>query len=590
MNEIRRVLKIAAWRLLVLDLFKTLALTTTAAVIALIGVLLAERIFGLDVQWPATWLKLFGAAAGSALVAAVLWSAARRARGVAVARALDERANLRESLSTALCVAKSQDPWDRMVVETARTKAVGVKVSQAIPYAAPRLWPMPFACVLALAVLWFSVPTWDVLGLFNKRQTANAQKDELKQVSTEVKKDEQKLNELLEKAKVELKNEEGASADTADANKPLTPDELRRLAVKKLTSTTEKLNDLKNSDKAKQLEAIKQAMKQLKQPGPGPLDNMVKSMQKGDFQKAQKDLEELSKQLANSSMSEQDKQQAQKQMEKLAEQLKKAAESREEMQKKLEQAGMSKEQAKQAAANPESLQKALDEMKNMSDAEKKELMKQLAAKMSAAKQCESMSESMSKMAKGMGKNGMNQEGQQGMEGMSGQLSEMEMMSKDMEGLDAAMDEAMRQLAKMGGQCNGSCEGDGELAYKETASPWKAGESNRRGGGRGGPGQSGGSGRGDEEETPVSIEKTKVASKLNQGPIIGSTLVHGDQVRGESVAEFQSAVEASTKAATEALETMQVPRELHNSVKHYFGRLEARSKAQGQTPAPAGEKK
>jgi hypothetical protein len=69
------------------------------------------------------------------------------------------------------------------------------------------------------------------------------------------------------------------------------------------------------------------------------------------------------------------------------------------------------------------------------------------------------------------------------------------------------------------------------------------------------------------------------SKQGNGPIIGSKLVYGDQVKGESQAEFQAAVESSAKAATEAVEGMQVRRELQESVKHYFGRLEKRAKGQ-----------
>src|SRR5207253_2555418 len=120
---------------------------------------------------------------------------------------------------------------------------------------------------------------------------------------------------------------------------------------------------------------------------------------------------------------------------------------KDELEKKLEQAGMGKEAAKQAAADPASLQKALEQMKNMTDEQKQELMKQAKAQQSACKQCQGMGESMSKMAKGASKAGMSQQGQQGMESMSGQLSEMEMMAKDMDQLDAAMCEAKNQLAK-----------------------------------------------------------------------------------------------------------------------------------------------
>src|SRR5262245_49355335 len=207
MNEIRRVLKLAAWRLLVIDCFRVLAATLTAAVGVLIAVRIAEQIFGLNIQWPGDWLRLFGGGVGAALLAAAAWSLIRRARTVAVARALDERANLRESLSTALCVAKSEDPWAKVVVETARQRAVSVKVGQAIPITAPRLWPVPFAAMLTLAIVWWSVPRFDVLGLFSKREQARAQEQERVQAVAEVKADEKKMDELLRNAKVDVKDD-----------------------------------------------------------------------------------------------------------------------------------------------------------------------------------------------------------------------------------------------------------------------------------------------------------------------------------------------------------------------------------------------
>jgi hypothetical protein len=264
-------------------------------------------------------------------------------------------------------------------------------------------------------------------------------------------------------------------------------------------------------------------------------------------------------------------------MKKLAEQLQKLAEKTQELEKKLEQAGMGKEAAKAAAKDPQALQKALEQLNSLTAEQKKELMKMAEAQQSACKQCNGMGEKLSKMAKDSGKSGMGQEGQQASESLSGQLSEMEMMASECQSLDAAMEEAMRQLCKMGGQCNGN--GDGELMFKECASPWKAGETNRRGGGRGGPGQSGGSNAGEEKDTGVNISKTMSPAKQGQGPIVGTRLVEGDQVRGESVAEFQAAVEAADKAATEAIVGQEIPRELQDSVKSYFGRLEQRVKIQ-----------
>jgi hypothetical protein len=586
-NEIRRVLKLAAWRLLVIDLFHTFAVMLSAAVAALILTLLVERIFGVAIQFPADWVRLAGIALGAAVIGSIVWSSIRRARGITVARELDERADLRESLSTAMCVASSQDAWARVVVETARDKATKVDVRRAIPYVAPRLWPVPLALALSMVVLWFSVPHWDVLGALKSRAAQKDEQNRITEVKAEVKKDEQALKELMKQAKVDLKDDE-ATTEANEQNVPLTPDEIRRAAVKKLTTQVDKLGEMKAGDKAKQLDAIKQAMKQLKQPGPGPMENLSKALQKGDFAKAQEQLDELSKQMGENSMSPEDKAKAQEQMKKLAEQLDKLSKDRQNLEKQLQQAGMNKEQAQKAASNPEEMKKALEDMKNMSEGEKQELMKNAMAQMGACKQCEGMGEKMGKMAKNMGKEGMGQEGQQAMEAMAGQLNEMEQMDADMEALDAAMNEAMKQLAKMGGQCQGSCNGEGEgeceggemAGMSQKQSPWKAGESaGKQGNGLGGPGQAWGARGKNDTDAPVNIEKVKSPTKQGSGPIIGSRLVYGDQVRGESVAEFSQVIEASAKAATESIEGTHVSRELQGTVKHYFGRLEAKAKAQ-----------
>lgn len=584
MNEIRRVLKLAAWRLLISDIFHTLAVTLSASMAALILTLLVQRVFGIVINFPGDWLKLAGIAVGAGVFGAVAWSVIRRSQGISVARELDERADLRESLSTAMCVASSQDAWAKVVVETAREKAIKVDVRRAIPYAAPRLWPVPLALALAMMVLWFAVPRWDVLGHFKKHAAKQEEQGQITEVKAEVKANDQKLEELLKQAKVDLKADE-ATAEASEAKTPQSADEIRRAAVKKLTNQVDKLGAMKQGDKAKQLDAIKQAMKQIKQPGPGPMDQVSKALQKGDFKKAEEALDELSKQMGNNSLSPEDKAKAQEQMKKLAEQLDKLAKNKSELEKQLEQAGMSKEQAQKAAGSQEEMKKALDQMKNMSDQEKQDLMKSAAAQMAAAKQCEGMGEKMGEMAKNSGKEGMNQQAMDASAALAGQLSEMEMMNKDMEAMDAAMDEAMKQLGKMAGACKGGNsggqgEGEGELAMSERQSPWRAGESQGKfGSGSGGPGQSGGGLNKSDVDAPVKIDKVKSPTKQGGGPIIGSTVVQGDQVRGESTAEYTAAVEAGNKAATEAITNNVVSKELQGTVKHYFGRLEAKGKAQ-----------
>jgi hypothetical protein len=189
----------------------------------------------------------------------------------------------------------------------------------------------------------------------------------------------------------------------------------------------------------------------------------------------------------------------------------------------------------------------------------------------------------------MSQQGMQQEGAEGMSEMMQELSQSEMMQSDMENLDAAMKEAKSQMAKMGGQCNnpggkpgeGECEGNGQLGQ------WRQGESNKFGQGSGGPGKGNGDG---PEENPADYEfdKQKAKTPLGEGPMIGSRLVYGDQVKGESKAQFSQAVEAGEKAVAEGLESQRIPREMENAVKKYFGNL--KNKAATPQPAPTPEKK
>src|SRR4051812_28122023 len=179
MTEIRRVLQAAAWRLWAIHALRTFIITLSGAIVALMLTLLAQRIFGLRITWPGDWLRLGAAAVGLALIIAAFWSFITRPREHRVARELDERADLRESLSTALVYAKSKDPWAQAVVETARARAVGVKVARAIPITGPRFWPVPLALALSFAVLYWTVPTWDVLGVFKKRQQEELQQQQI---------------------------------------------------------------------------------------------------------------------------------------------------------------------------------------------------------------------------------------------------------------------------------------------------------------------------------------------------------------------------------------------------------------------------
>jgi len=582
MTEIQRVLRRAGWRLFLVDLPRTFTVTLSIVLAGLIGMRMVERVGGFVFDWR----PIFIGAAVLAVVGAIGWSAARRARGLRLARELDERAGLRESLSTALCVADADDPWSRAVMRTARERAVTVKVARVIPVEQPRLLPLPMCLALALVVIWFTLPVLDLSGMAEERAQAVADRREAQEAKIEVTTMEDKLEELLKKAKVEDEGEELEELD-GEAGE-VSAEEIRRAALKKLTKLEETLSEKAEGEKAKQLDAMKQMMRQLKQPGPGPMEEFTRALSQGDFAKAKEALAELQGKLQNSELSEEAKERLREQMENLSRQLEDLAEQSEAVQEELQKAGMSAEQAKRAASDPAELQRAVEQMQNLSPEQKQQLLDKLLPKAAASQMCKGMSGEKGKPGQ-QGQQGMSDsEMLQQMSEMGRTLSEMEQMQSEMQGLSAALGEARSQMQQLG-------QGLGQAGMKGSQREWARGESSRQSPGSGGPGQ--GSGLvPDGPESPFKSTREQSDTKRSGGPIIGERLVYGDQIRGESRQAYREAVSMGQDAAAEAISSNIVEREYHEPLRRYFdgllGRVESDSSSESsedsaEDTSPAG---
>jgi hypothetical protein len=595
MNTIKGAVRAASIRLFIVGFLARFATLVTLAIIALFIATLLDRLLGVAINWKLS----LGVASGAAFVIALIWTFAKRHREIGAAQVLDERAGLRESLSTALCFEKSQDSWAKAVVLSAEEKARGLRVANAIPIEAPQRWYVPVFAALCVAIFWMSLPRYDLLGYFAKREQTQDRTQEIVQVKAEVKAKEDKLAEMLAKAGVELKKEENDDAALGKPASEINPEEIRRSAVKKLTDVNERLNQLQSGERQQQLQSLQDQLKQLKQPGPGPLQELSRNLAKGDFAKAQQALSELQKKLEDSSLSPQEKEQLKAQLDGLAKQLQDKAAKQEDLKNMLQKAGLDKktaeELAKQAAKNPEAVKKALEQLKNMSPEQQKQMMESAMAMAKAMNQSDSMSQSMNQMAQSMSKEGMSKEGQQAMQQLSQQMSEMEQMSQEAQSLAAAASEAKQQLKEMGGQCDkdGECEGcknggqcKGGNCKNGGNGMWRAGDTNNQSGDGMGNGPGLGNGKRSPEQMAADYrtEKRKANSNTQAGPIIGTRLVYGEQVRGESAAEFASAVETAKGSAAEALEAMRVPREYQDAVKKYFGTLEKKADDANAKPA------
>ncbi|XVJ58499.1 MAG: hypothetical protein HEQ23_03505 [Tepidisphaera sp.] len=586
MSEITRVVRAAGRRLFLMELLKALVLSVFIALSLMVVLRIVQQSFGLAIEWRTVMILAGSIAAAGTLV----WSLVARPRELDSARVLDERAGLRESLSTALTIGTPKEAWSQLVVETARQKAASVKVGDAIPIEAPKRWHWPLAAALALGIAW-SLPTWDLLGTKAKREEEANRAKEVIAVKTEINENKKKLDELLAKVAPELKSEQTdpSKAEEVAPSALQKPEQMRASEIKRLTDLSEKLAAKAGGEKGLQMDALKNMMAQLKHPGDSPMNELFKSLSKGDFSGANEALNEMKAQLAKNEMTPEEKEKLAKAMEKLAEQIQKQADAAKDIAKALEQAGadpqQAQEMAKQLAANPDMIKKALEAMKNLTPEQREKLAKEMAAKAKAAQKASQMAKSMSQCSGSM------QEGEMGeasdaMSEMAGELSEMEMTEAELQAMDRALKECQSQLA---GMCNGDGEGEGESeGWNQQEGEWKEGDSNRmgKGGKGGGPGKGEGKREG-QTPTEFATEQQKIKTKTGKGPIIGKQYVKGEQIVGESAAEYAEAVDASGKAAAEALSNGEVPPELRKTVQSYFGALKKQTeKKDGAKPADA----
>lgn len=627
--EIQKVLTVASRRLWWKDVLRHWVVALTAALGVLIVLVAVDRVAGVSTlgrveSWiDAAWrpvrsllgispfvrgasdadsmrlgLAFWGGvplALGTLAIACVTAYLVRR-RVESVALHVDESAQLKEALTAALYIRNSDHPWSRFVIDDASARARRVDVTAAVPIDPPKLWPVPLGTAVAFLVIFAAMPHFDLSGERSKKVAEEEKQKELLQVKAEVNADQKKLEELVKKANVALELSDQRD-EAADPTRPeeQDPEAFRRAAVKKLTNLAEKLQEMREEDKAPQMQAIREKMKELRQPGSGPLNEFSRQLARGDFNKAQAALEQIQKQLADADMSDEQKAELQKQMENLSKQLEQASDAQQQVAKQLEKQGLDKQTAKElankAAKGGDELKQAMDQMKSLTEEQKKELLEMAKSQMKAAQQCQSMSQAMSKAAKGMSQEGMQQDAQEAMQDLAQELSEMEMMQSDMENLDAALDEAKEQLAKLG-ECLGGKQGgaaeEGECEGGPKIGMWKPGESRKQGSGSGGPGRGNGPSP-DAEAADYTTKKEKADVKNMGGPNIGSRLVYGEQVKGTSTAQFGEAVAAAEKEASEAISNNDIPREYHDAVKTYFGRLQEKVKKDAPS-APASDKK
>ena len=568
MNDIRNLLKLAARRIELSTYLQCAHIVAVVAAIVALLLMAFDRAFAQSFMpwvWVAPAMVILTGG-----VAAILW-ARKRASEAQVALAVDERLDLREKLTTALHCQGRDDPFAQAAMEdgvkAARDARSREQVRRQFKVAPPGGWWFTPLIVLVTIMVSLLSP----LDVFSREQPSN---ETIEQARLDVQQTVEVLVQDLKKSS-ELKTELSDILDDLEGvgsqpDPKMSPEDLKREAIKKVTDLNRKLEDILRGEKAKTNAAVQDALNELKPPTEGPAKDLAEAMTKGDFDSAKKALEEMLKQLEEGKLNDEQKQQLAQQMQNLAQQLQQMAQQQQQLKDALQQAGLDPN----LANNPQALQQELQNNQNLNDEQKQQLQQMAQAQQQAQQACQNMGQACQQMAQGlqgmlgqMGQNGQQMADQfgQGGQQLMDQLNQMEGMQQMLQEAQAAMN-----------MCQGQCQGLGQgLALQQAMMQ----------GGMGQRGQGAG-GKAPIAKTPFGAKMVKAPVKTTDGEIVMKMLVDGPQRVGESTQKItQVTLHEISDAYDQAIVDDELPRKYDEAMLHYFGELEKR--VQAQTVSDAG---
>lgn len=527
--------------------------------------------------WPAGAI-----AAGLALLAAGIWALLARPTPLHAAVTLDAAAGLKERLSTALVLRASNDEFSRAARSDAERVAARLHVPAHIRLTPPPVWPWSVASTAAAVLLAWLLPTMSIWPQALAEDTGPELRALAEAEHRAIKADlDQQLRGVQELAEGNDKLKELA-AQLEDLRMPdappRTPEDVRRDALRRIDDVRNKLDEQARGEDARKLEQVKRLLEELgRRQDPGQSSPLSEALARGDFQEAQKALEQLKAQLheaaqqAESPEARQKLEEMRRQLDELAKKLQEM-QSDLRMQKELEhKAGLTEEQARDLQQRSEGLsQEQIEELlkkelasKNLSPQQLEELARKLSQDQAARQMMKDLAQQLSRAAEAASEcqnPGPSGEAAQQLSDALGQLGQQ---LSEMEAAEQMLNELRSQMNRLDNLREGVCRGPGrrdgdmdESQIGEQGPEYGLGRGRRIG----------------EEKTAYKSDPTKAAVKLRDGEVIARMLVDGAAPRGEVEAEHVAAAQAEVRAAADAVEREKIPRQYQRVVQEYFERL------------------
>jgi hypothetical protein len=393
LTPLHRQLGRVSRRLFLQSLVDVLAWCWAGALVLGAAWLLAEPLVsGERAEW-VRWAVAGGIGLAGTMLA-VLLAVLRAPSKLEAALSLDERFGLKERVTTSLTLDSHTAtlPAAQALLADATERVAGLDVGERFPL---RLrWNailVPLAGLALAAVAFFYQP--------NATRATPPDADEGKQAAANKEEIDKKLAEL-KKAREKKKETEKAKNEKIEMiederekilNKPHDTQDDRREREKELNALIDKVKKEQDQVKKEQdkAQAVRDQLRQInKNAGndskDGPAKEMQKALEKGDFNKAQEELEKLRKKMEDKEnpLTEKEQEQLKEQLQKMKDQLKRAADPA-EAQKQLEQL------KRDGKIDQQQFDKAMDQLKKNADRmspDDKQKLEDIAEALNAANQ------------------------------------------------------------------------------------------------------------------------------------------------------------------------------------------------------------
>jgi len=553
-----------------------------AVVLAVAGVVAAagvavQRTFGVPVlQAWAVW-----AFVGAVAVAIAALSLFRLPNRMGVALLMDRRLAFRERFSTALALSDREDPFARAASREAHRAAERLDIRGRFPVRPSGHWVGTLGAWLIAVGVFLFLPE-DVLGYIAQRRRPANPAAEIRTVEAV----EKVLNKV--KASVNTIHSEELLSEMEDlgkVTKGVKPTEVRREAIRKLSSLADKLREMEQSEQALAGDMMSKMLRNLRS-HPNALNNELnRALATGNFDAAAKMLQQMLQQANEGTLSEEQKKRLAEQLRDLAEQMEKLAGQQQQQQQReqmLQKQGLDAETAKKLAGLSEQELREQLKQQGLNDQQIDEMMEKMAAAQKACQNCQQLSQAMGKCS--------GQQGRlvpDGMRELVESLENMDAQSVERDSMEEALRDIERAIAGLGEQDGEGMDFDPNML--DDAEPgqviWRPdGKLEFSKGNGGGRGRAWGL-RPTGEPEDVGHKKTGVQNKppKDDAEIVASWLYKGGQVKGVSKRKLENVVQASSDAAAEAIKDNKIPKKYATAVKKYFGGFQNSVPADANTP-------